>query len=111
MKKIFLLYCLILSGCHILNPPSTPMPTGELMAIGTDYSPSRAKALALNQANSFCRRWNGAASPIDEVTLYQGKGVEEKYQEGLNRLARVPIVNRLAIDRSAYQTTLKYKCY
>lgn len=108
------LFLFFLASCSIKpRPPeaSTPMPTGDLIVIGTDYNTRDSQQNALNRATAFCSRWNAAPSPNEIKTIYQGKMAEEKYQANLNRLASIPFINGFAIDESAYQTTVKYRCY
>lgn len=117
MKMIFTILTLsaCLFGCASTPPaPTTPMPTEELSAIGTDASKGDSYEVAFKNASKFCKRWGAQPSITRKEVRYQGQlteGANTVINTAAN-LARaagnwIPGVG----SDDAYETTIFYKCY
>lgn len=87
------------------------MPTDELTAIGSYSHQAGSEQIANETAQAFCARWRAVPSTASMSTTYQGKLLGEKTQEGINTVAGAVPALHWGTNKTAYQTTLKYKCY
>lgn len=110
-KTILAVSVLTLAACA--SKPTTPTPTTELTAIGTDSSKSDSYENAFEQAEDFCKRWRAAPSVIQKQVKYNGQ-LTEGTSTAINTatdLAKTVGIWTPKINKDAYETTITYKCY
>ena len=110
----FLLSCSSSEEVHYETRASTPIPTEELIAIGSYSTKAGSYQIAFERAERFCNRWRAAPSVVKKQLRYNGE-ITEDLNTALNTAGDIARATGTWIpglgNDDAYETTIIYKCY